>query len=74
MIMPNKVYDILKWICMILLPAVVALYASLSSTWGWPNSEEIVATLAAIEVFMGAVLKISTANYNKRQAVTIDHK
>lgn len=74
MIMPNKVYDILKWICMILLPAVIALYASLSATWGWPNSEEIVATMAAIEVFMGAVLKISTANYNKRQAVTTDPK
>lgn len=74
MIMPNKVYDILKWICMILLPAAIALYASLSATWGWPYSEETVATLAAIEVFMGAVLKVSTANYNKRQAVTIDHK
>ena len=48
MTMSNKVYDILKWICMILLPAAIALYAALSATWGWPNSEQIVATMAAI--------------------------
>lgn len=74
MCMSNKVYDILKWICMILLPAAIALYAALSATWGWPNSEQIVATMAAVETFLGALLKVSTASYNKRQATTIDTK
>lgn len=72
--MSNKVYDILKWICMILLPAAIALYAALSATWGWPNSEQIVATMAAIETFLGAILKVSTASYNKRQAIAINTK
>lgn len=74
MMLSNKMYDILKWICMILLPAAIALYAALSATWGWPNSEQIVATMAAIETFMGALLKVSAASYNKRRAATIDTK
>ena len=61
----NKLYDILKWVVIIVLPAVATLYAALSTGWGWPHSEEIVTTITAVDTFLGAVLCISTATYNK---------
>ena len=36
----NKVYDILKWVVMIVLPAISAFYVALASVWGWPYAEE----------------------------------
>lgn len=61
----NKAYDILKWLAMIFLPAVSALYFGLSQIWGFPYGEEIVGTLALIDTFLGALLGISSANYWK---------
>lgn len=63
--MSNKVYDVLKWVALIAMPAVIALYSTLSSVWGWAYGEQIVATLAALEVFLGAILQISNAKYKK---------
>ena len=60
----NKVYDILKWVVIIVLPALGTLYAALSAVWGWPYTEEIVTTITAVDTFLGAVLCISTAQYN----------
>ena len=61
----NKLYDILKWLVIIVLPAAGTLYAALSPVWGWPYSEEIVTTITAVDTFLGAVLCISSATYNK---------
>ena len=63
--MTNKTYDILKWLAQIALPALAALYAALASIWGFPYGEEIVGTISAVDVFLGALLQISTNNYNK---------
>ena len=65
MTMTNKTYDILKWIAQIVLPALAALYAALAGIWGFPYGEEIVGTISAVDVFLGALLQISTNNYNK---------
>ncbi len=64
--MSNKVYDVLKWIAQILLPALGTLYFALSSIWGFPYGEEIVGTITAIDVFLGVILGISSAQYNKK--------
>ena len=61
----NKVYDIMKWVVMIVLPAVAALYAALAPVWGWPRPDDVVLTLNAVTAFAGAILGISTAQYNK---------
>lgn len=63
----NKTYDILKWIAQIVLPALGALYFGLSKIWGLPFGEEVVGTIAVIDTFMGALLGISTAQYNKEK-------
>lgn len=62
---PDKIYDVLKWIVIIVMPAVATLYAALSAVWGWPYSEEVVTSITAVDTFLGAVLCISAANYNK---------
>ena len=63
--MSNKVYDILKWVALILLPAVATLYFALAQIWGLPYGEQIVGTIAAVDTFLGALLGISTRIYNK---------
>ena len=64
--MSNKVYDVLKWIAMYLLPALGTLYFAIASIWGLPYGEQIVGTITAIDTFLGVILGISTAQYNKR--------
>ena len=63
--MNNKVYDVLKWIALILLPAIATLYFALSGIWDFPYGEEIVGTITAIDTFLGVILGISTNTYNK---------
>ena len=65
--MSNKVYDILKYIAQIVLPALGALYFALAKIWNFPYGTEIVGTIAAVDTFLGALLKISTDQYNKEQ-------
>jgi hypothetical protein len=61
----NKVYDVLKWIALVVLPAIATLYFMLSGIWGLPYGEEIVGTITAVDTFLGALLGISTAKHNK---------
>lgn len=63
--MDNRTYDILKWIAQILLPACGTLYFALAGIWGFPYGEQIVGTITVIDTFLGALLGISTAQYNK---------
>lgn len=62
----NKMYDILKWIAQLLLPAMATLYFALAGIWGFPYGEEIVGTITAVDTFLGIILRISTAAYNKQ--------
>ena len=66
--MSNKTYNILKWIAQLFLPALGTLYFALASIWGLPYGEQIVGTITAIDAFLGAILGISTAKYNKAQS------
>ena len=61
----NKVYDVLKWIAMYLLPAAGTLYFAIASIWGLPYGEQVVGTITAIDTFLGVLLGISTAQYKK---------
>ena len=60
----NKTYDILKYIAQYVLPAIGTLYFALSTIWGLSYGEQIVGTITAIDAFLGALLGISTYNYN----------
>ena len=67
--MSTKVYDVLKYIALILLPAVGALYFALAKIWGLPYATEIVGTISAVDAFLGALLKISTDQYNREKLI-----
>lgn len=61
----NSTYDVLKWIVMIVIPALTTAYVGLAAIWGFPYAEEIAKTSAVICTLLGALLGISTAQYNK---------
>lgn len=61
----SKVYDVLKWITMIVLPALATAYVGLAAIWGFPYADEVAKTTAVICTLLGALLGISTAQYNK---------
>ena len=66
--MSNKVYDILKWIAMVVLPAVATLYFALAGIWGFPYGDQIVGTCLAVETLIGTLLQISNVQYKKNIA------
>ena len=73
--MSNKVYDALKYVAQIVLPAIATLYFALAQIWGLPYGEQIVGTISAIDTFLGVCLGISSDNYyknNKNDGSSID--
>ena len=61
----NKVYDALKWIVVIALPAIAAAYSALGNVWSFPYVGQVVTTINIIATFIGTLICISTVNYNK---------
>lgn len=66
MMLNDKVYDVCKFIAQILLPALGTLYFALAGIWGFPYGEQVVGTIMAIDTFLGALLGISSIQYNKK--------
>lgn len=63
--MSNKVYDALKYVAQIVLPALATLYFALAQIWGLPYGEQIVGTITAVDAFLGALLRLTTIKYEK---------
>jgi len=63
--MPNKVYDILKFIAQIVLPAIATFYVTIAGIWGLPLGDEISRTVMAVDTLLGAILMISSSQYKK---------
>lgn len=61
-LIPDKVYNVLKWVCLIALPALAVLYAVIAKIWGLPYESEIPATINAIAMFIGTLIGISHLN------------
>lgn len=68
--LPSKVYDILKWVDIIALPALGTAYAGLSQIWHLPFPDEIPATIMVICTLLGALLGVSSATYYKAEVLT----
>ena len=66
----NKLYDVLKFIAQVVLPALGTLYFALAQIWGLPYGEQVVGTISAVDCFLGALLGISTMQYNKNKEGT----
>ena len=65
--MSNKTYDVLKYIAQIVLPALATFYFAIAQIWGLPYAEEIVGTISAVDVLLGALLGLSSRAYFKEQ-------
>ena len=70
MLLTNKVYDMLKWVAQYFLPGLATLYFTIATIWGLPHIEQILGTIAAVTVFIGVLLGISTNTYIKSGADT----
>ena len=70
--LPDKVYDWLKWLCILGLPAMSSLYSSLAARWGLPCGEQVSGTISDIGAFLGVVIGISSAGYalERRNQIT----
>lgn len=64
--MTDKVYEKLKFAALVLLPALSTLYFTLGALWGFPNVEQVIGTIAALDTFLGVLLRISTNSYNSQ--------
>ena len=63
---PDKVYNWLKWVALIALDAVGVFYSTMAEIWGLPYGEPVLKTCAALSLLLGALIGVSTAEYNKR--------
>lgn len=63
----DKVYNVLKWVCLIALPALAVLYFTLAKIWGLPYGAEITATINAVALFIGSLIGISHATIRKEE-------
>lgn len=66
-ILSNKAFDVLKWVCLIVLPACATLWMGLAKIWGLPYGVEIPQTITVIDAFLGALLGVSTIQYNSEE-------
>lgn len=64
--LPDKIYDILKWIVLVFLPALTTLVGVIGSVYGWANLEAVLTIMTAVTTFLGAILGVSTAQYNQK--------
>lgn len=62
----NKVYDILKWVALVVFPAIATLFSAISMIWGIPYGEQITSTIIAIDTALGAILGVSSIKYVKK--------
>lgn len=65
--LPDPVYTLMKWLTLVVIPACTTAYVGLASIWGWPCPDAIAKTSAVVCTLLGALLGISTAEYNKHQ-------
>ena len=67
LIKDSKVYDVLKEVALVVLPAVSVLYLALAGIWKLPYGQEVSGTIMALDTFLGAVLHVSSKQYNKEK-------
>lgn len=63
MTLPNRVYDLLKWLCLLVLPALSTFVAVVFPLWGIPYADEIAQTITALATLIGACIGVSCMNY-----------
>lgn len=60
-IIPDRIYQLLKWLGLVVIPATATLVGAVGTAWGWPHLTAIVTTITAIGTFIGALVGVSAA-------------
>ena len=68
-LLSDKFYNTLKALSTIILTAVSALYFALGQIWEFPRMEQVLGSIAAVTVFLGALMGLSTKSYNEHRHV-----
>jgi hypothetical protein len=63
--MPNKIYDVLKWVALVALDAVGYFYQEIANVWSLPFGDEVLKTCVALSILLGTLIGVSSAKYNK---------
>jgi hypothetical protein len=64
-LLPDKIYDVIKYIVTIIMPAVSVLYVGLAGIWGWPYADEVSRTIAVVYTFLCSLMGISHIKANR---------
>lgn len=73
MILPDKVYNVVKWICLTVIPALNVFIATLCALYGWTWGNLVIGTMDAIAVFVGAILGLGSIKYKELKGETKDN-
>jgi len=65
--LPGKMYDVLKWLDIVAIPAITVAYVGLATIWGWPYATEVAKTSAVICTMIGTLLGVSSVQYYKEK-------
>lgn len=71
MTLSNKVYDVLKWLCLLVLPGLATFVAVVFPLWGIPYADEIAQTITALATLIGGCLGVSSMQYYKTESIEI---
>lgn len=66
MVLPQKVYEVLRWIVIVVIPASMALFGVIGAACNIPNTELILTIAGAVDTFLGTIFGISKLNYDKK--------
>ena len=61
----DSFYTVMKWLCIICLPAIATFYNVIAAIWQLPYATEISKTILAVSTLIGSLICISTADYYK---------
>ena len=61
-LLPEKTYRTLKWVALIVLPALATLVGAVGTAWGWPHLTAVISTITAVSTFVGALIGASNAS------------
>jgi hypothetical protein len=64
----NKVYDFVKWLALVFIPALSVFYVALGAVWEFQNTAAVLGTLAAVDTLLGSLVHLSSASYKASDA------
>lgn len=68
MIIPDKIYNILKYVCLVAVPAIITFITTIFALYHIPNVEIVVGTISAVATLIGGLIGLSTKAYNKKKS------